>query len=168
MNYLLSTDFLNEAVTWVLLLFERPSYMLFCSIFILGSKLDIQPKQSHQIFSVDVPIYRPGPTLDKLNERLRDVYQKLSQDNLRSVAVSIDNIGSWEVGGFVPRVIRSFSAFLLEKGKQIQLAVLLCSTDTDSINKAKNIIQPILKEEFGKEESCRKGKIRYFLTIFIH
>ena len=139
-----------------------------CTILILGSKLHIQQKKSYQIFSVDVPRYTTGLTLDIFNERLRNVFQKLADDNIQSVAVSIDNTGTWPIGGFVPRIIRSFCPFLREKGRGIKLSLLLCSAETASLEQAKGIIQRILEEEYGKLESSRKGKmIKIFFFFFV-
>ena len=126
----------------------------------VGDKLHWNSKSCPQKICLPVPKYVPGNGLDTVNKSFTEVFHGVIDDKLGSVAVSIDNTGSWPVTGIVPRIIRSFAGVFRENihDTDLEFSLLLCSAVTENFKSGEKIIQRILKEEYEKEENRIEGE----------
>lgn len=129
----------------------------------VDAKLHWNKKSCPQKIFLPVPRYVPAFYLDAVNENFTEVFLGVIDDNLCSVAVSIDNTGSWPVAGIVPRIIRSFAGVFRENSHDtdLEFSLILFSAVTENLKFGEKIIQRILEEVYDKKENSKESEYTY-------
>ena len=110
----------------------------------------INHKKQCLVASLSLPFYRPGAPLDDVNHSFHKVFEKMMEDKLKSLSVSIDSLGSWPIGCFVPRLLRAFIHYVT-MAPALNLSLVVISSTEDNFEKVKGICKEIIYGEDKKQ-----------------
>ena len=113
--------------------------------------------------SLSLPFYRPGAPLDDVKHSFHKVFEKMTENKLKSVSVSVDSTGSWPIGCFVPKLLRAFIHYVEDSEtttSALNLSLVVLSSSDDNIEKVNGISRRIIDTE--EEE---QSKIIFIRTI---
>ena len=123
-----------------------------------GEPYKLTWKNNHKkqclVVSLSLPFYRPGAPLDDVNHSFHEVFEKMTEDKLKSLSVSIDSLGSWPIGCFVPKLLRAFIHYVENSDTMapaLNLSLVVISSSEDNFEKVKGICKEIIYGEDKKQ-----------------
>ena len=138
------------------------------TLFFSGKPYDltwtVNQKQSW-VACLSLPTYWPGAPLDDIKHSFQKIFQRMKEDKLKSLSLSVDSTGSWPIGCFVPKLLRAFIHYVEDSEtttSALNLSLVVLSSSDDNIERVNGICRRIID---GEEEE--QSKITFIRIIIL-